>query len=151
SPGTVRRMLERARADDTVGAVGSYMKDERGVPWFAAGELPSVPREAVDKVKDLFRAQIGRGRAVESIEVESTVGWITGAALLVRRSALGGEPFFDERIFLYFDDKDLGKRLRDRGLKIVVPPGTSGMHVGGSSTRKAAEKSAIAYRESQLW
>lgn len=143
---TLERMLARARADDGVGAVGSHLRDERGVRWFAAGALPSVPREAVDKVKHLFRGSLDAREGAP----ERKVGWVTGACLLVRRAAVAPESFFDERFFLYFEDKDLCKRIGERGYSIVVAAGTAATHVGGSSTRKGGERSLVAYRESQI-
>ncbi len=50
------------------------------------------------------------------------IGYASGAAALVRLSALEGEKLFDEKLFMYHEDTDLSLRLRSRGWKIVVEP-----------------------------
>jgi GT2 family glycosyltransferase len=50
------------------------------------------------------------------------IGYASGAAVLVRISALNGEPLFDEKFFSYHEDTDISLRLRSQGWKIVVEP-----------------------------
>lgn len=50
------------------------------------------------------------------------IGYASGAAALVRISALKDEPLFDEKFYSYHEDTDLSIRLRLRGLKTVVEP-----------------------------
>ena len=52
----------------------------------------------------------------------SEIGYASGAAALVRVSALEGEKLFDEKFFMYLEDTDLSLRLRSRGWKIVLEP-----------------------------
>jgi GT2 family glycosyltransferase len=147
---TLARMLARARADGRTGAVGSWLRDEHDVGWFAAGALPSVPREALDKLRHLFRRRLAGLAPPADGTPERPAEWVTGACLLARRAAVEPAPFFDERFFLYFEDKDLCKRMLDRGYAVVVAARTAATHVGGTSARKAGERSLIAYRESQV-
>lgn len=53
---------------------------------------------------------------------ELEIGYASGAAVLVRISALGDEQLFDEKFYSYHEDTDLSMRLRLRGLKTVVEP-----------------------------
>jgi N-acetylglucosaminyl-diphospho-decaprenol L-rhamnosyltransferase len=60
--------------------------------------------------------------------------WASGAALLCRRSeflALGG---FDARFFMYFEDRDLGRRYRAAGRHIEVEPELRAAHGHGASS-----------------
>ncbi len=50
------------------------------------------------------------------------IGYASGAAMLVRISALSGEPLFDEKFFSYHEDTDISLRLRSRGYKIMLEP-----------------------------
>jgi GT2 family glycosyltransferase len=50
------------------------------------------------------------------------IGYASGAAMLVRVSALNGEPLFDEKFFSYHEDTDISLRLRSRGYSIVIEP-----------------------------
>jgi GT2 family glycosyltransferase len=59
--------------------------------------------------------------------------WISGACMLVRRTALERIGGFDERFFLYREDIDLCKRLRALGHTIRYEPAALVEHEGGAS------------------
>jgi N-acetylglucosaminyl-diphospho-decaprenol L-rhamnosyltransferase len=77
---------------------------------------------------------------VESADVD----WVMAAAMLVRRKAFDEVGGFDDRYFLYWEDADLCRRLRDRGWKTRYVPRAIVRHPGGAS---AATDSAFATRE----
>jgi N-acetylglucosaminyl-diphospho-decaprenol L-rhamnosyltransferase len=56
------------------------------------------------------------------------------AAMLVRREAFEAVGGFDEDYFCFFEDVDLGFRLRLRGGQILQSPDAVVAHVGGGST-----------------
>jgi len=65
----------------------------------------------------------------EPVEVD----WISGAAFLIRRSALialGGMP---DAAFLYAEDLRLGRRLREAGHRVLYAPHAAVVHHGGGS------------------
>ncbi len=60
--------------------------------------------------------------------------WVSGACMLARRQALEAVGGLDERYFLYWEDADLCRRLRQRGYTTrYVPAGQVVHQVGGSS------------------
>jgi N-acetylglucosaminyl-diphospho-decaprenol L-rhamnosyltransferase len=59
--------------------------------------------------------------------------WVSGACMLVRRSALTEVGGLDEGFFLYCEDIDLCARLRDAGWGIRYVPAASARHEGGVS------------------
>ena len=66
--------------------------------------------------------------------VSLPVDYLWGAALLVRRTFLTDIGGLDERFFLYSEDEDLGRRARERGLRVLLVPRARAVHVGGAST-----------------
>ena len=60
--------------------------------------------------------------------------WITGAALLLRRSAIEGETIFDTRFFMYSEELDLCRRLRANGWEVRYEPAAVIHHAGGRSS-----------------
>jgi hypothetical protein len=60
--------------------------------------------------------------------------WVSGACMLIRRSAFEQLCGLDERFFLYCEDQDLCRRLRDAGHEIVFEPGAVARHIGGASS-----------------
>lgn len=61
--------------------------------------------------------------------------YITGAFLLVRRSAFDDVGGFDDDFFLYFEDTDLCARLTRRGFRLAHIPGLA-KHTDGRSVRQ---------------
>jgi hypothetical protein len=57
------------------------------------------------------------------------VDWLLGGALVGRTSVLKSMGFFDERFFLYFEDTDLGRRLKESGHKSVYLPAAKMIHL----------------------
>lgn len=72
----------------------------------------------------------------------ANVGWVSGAALLIRRhifQALGG---FDSNFFMYWEDVDLCHRAHQAGHSIVFLPSAVVIHQRGASSRDPAQKTA---------
>lgn len=65
--------------------------------------------------------------------------WVSGAAMMMRRTEVLEIGGFDEGLFMYLEDVDLCKRFRDRGLRVVREPSARVIHLGGAS--KSSSKS----------
>jgi N-acetylglucosaminyl-diphospho-decaprenol L-rhamnosyltransferase len=63
--------------------------------------------------------------------------WVSGACLLVRRDALEALGGLDEGFFLYCEDIDLCRRLRNAGYDVRFEPEAEAVHEGGASTPRA--------------
>lgn len=78
------------------------------------------------------------------------VDWLTGAALLVRREvveALGG---FDEGFFMYSEELDWQRRIRDAGWEIAYVPAARIVHYGGKSSEQVVPQRHIAFQTSKV-
>jgi len=62
------------------------------------------------------------------------VGFICGAAMLLRMDAFGGD-FFDERFFLYYEDDDLCTRLFQHRQAMIINPQVTATHHSRGSVR----------------
>lgn len=78
-----------------------------------------------------------RGRYVLP-EVDDTVAVdsVAAAFLLTRRSALEQMQGFDERFFLYAEDLDFCRRMKDAGYEVLYVPRALATHQWGASTRQ---------------
>lgn len=61
---------------------------------------------------------------------------LMGAALMIRRSVFEQVGGFDENFFLWFEETDLLKRIKQNGYKIFYYPKVSVKHLIGQSTRQ---------------
>lgn len=62
----------------------------------------------------------------------------SGAAVAYRRSAYEAVGGFDEHLFAYGEDVDLGLRIANAGWGCVLAPGARGVHLGGASMSRVS-------------
>jgi GT2 family glycosyltransferase len=66
-------------------------------------------------------------------EAAGSPDWLSGACLLLRRSVLEALDGLDEGFFMYGEDVDLCKRVRDAGYDLRYDPSAVVVHEGGAS------------------
>ncbi|HVF79937.1 MAG TPA: glycosyltransferase family 2 protein [Solirubrobacteraceae bacterium] len=69
-----------------------------------------------------------------SHDVARPVPWVLGAALAIRREPFEAVGGFDEAFFMYGEEVDLCRRLREAGFETHFAPVTTVLHLGGAST-----------------
>jgi N-acetylglucosaminyl-diphospho-decaprenol L-rhamnosyltransferase len=70
--------------------------------------------------------------------------WVSGACMLVRRSAFEAVRGFDDGFFLYCEDQDLCRRIRAAGGRIRFEPSAVVSHRGGHSAPRASLYAVLA-------
>ncbi|MEN8150091.1 MAG: glycosyltransferase family 2 protein [Planctomycetota bacterium] len=98
----------------------------------------------------LFRGAYRRYRSPE-VDRTGPVDVLMGSVLLVRASVFRDVGGFDDRYFMYFEEADLCRRVRDAGHEVVFVAEAAAVHEGGASaalnrTRLAAERLISAQR-----
>ncbi len=78
------------------------------------------------------REEMPKGPPAEP-EGDVCAGFLSGAAMLLRKGALETAPF-DAKLFLYFEDDDLCLRLREQGHALVQVFDAVAEHAAGQST-----------------
>ena len=64
--------------------------------------------------------------------------WVSGACILVRRSVLEELDGLDQGFFMYCEDIDLCRRLRNAGHQLLFEPSADVVHLGGASAPRAS-------------
>ena len=72
-----------------------------------------------------------------SYEGPASPEWVSGACMLIRRDVLEQVGGLDEGFFLYGEDKDLCRRIRELGYEIRFDPSAHTTHEGGASAPRA--------------
>ena len=76
------------------------------------------------------------------------VDWVSGACMIVRRSAIIAAGYLDERFFLYWEDADWCKRMWTAGWKVVYYQRASVVHYCGKSSDKLPVRSLFEFHKS---
>jgi hypothetical protein len=140
-------LLAEIRSRPEAGAVGPALVREDGSFQVSFGKKMSFFSELRQKL--VLNAY--RRNALRRSRKPRAVGWLSGACLLARRSALDAINLFDEGFFLYFEDIDLCRRLAVRDGRLLFEPRAEVLHVGGATTSGQARRSRLEYRRSQLY
>ncbi|UCR90344.1 glycosyltransferase family 2 protein [Mycetocola spongiae] len=151
-PLAVKLMADWLDTHPQTGAVGPQILDETGTVYPSARLIPSL-RNGIGHA--LFAGVwpknpwSKRYRAdAQYTETPRQAGWLSGACLLVRRSAFEQLSGFDEEYFMYFEDVDLGYRLGLAGWSNDYLPAARATHIGGESTRTNASQMLRIHHES---
>jgi GT2 family glycosyltransferase/glycosyltransferase involved in cell wall biosynthesis len=92
------------------------------------------------------RANILTSRSDGKSPIE--VDWVSGACLVARRKAVEDVGPMDERFFMYWEDADWCRRMRDLGWKVVYLPCVSIIHYVGKSSDKAPLRTTFEFHKS---
>jgi N-acetylglucosaminyl-diphospho-decaprenol L-rhamnosyltransferase len=138
APAEVRRLARVLEEHPEVGAVGPKILASDGSLDFSQRLFPPVVStfaEALFLHRLFPRAEWidGTVRDPAAYERPGTPGWLSGACIVVRRTALEALGGWDERFFLYCEDMDLCRRLWDSGLTVRYEPSVVAQHEGGAS------------------
>jgi GT2 family glycosyltransferase len=81
----------------------------------------------------------------EPVDVEC----LSGACLLVRRSAFEALGGLDERFFIYYEDTDLALRARAAGYRVRLVPAAQAVHLVGGSAFQDRRQFLVRFHESR--
>ena len=126
-PDVLTRLVDTAELSGDIGMTGpkiyKYGEERvldsagtRTIPWLAQGFLKGHGEE-----------DLGRYDGVAEIP------YITGTALVVKRSVLQKVGLMDEDYFFYFDDFDWGLRTRNAGYRLLLVPDAIIHHKGSQA------------------
>ena len=136
-----------------IAAVGPRILGEDGEVELSTGRTMSLWNEACFKVVgDMGGANgwlFGR-RLQREYAADHDTPSLTAACLLVRREAYEEVDGLDERFFLYAEDVDLCRRLRQSGWRLRYVAGATARHLRGGSGNSDPGPTALAYRASQV-
>jgi len=151
---TTLDVLERAlEVDPRLAAVGPRIVGDDGTLELSTGRTMSLLNEAWFKlVKTVGGSQgwlLGWSLRRHYASDRDT-GSLTAACLLIRREAYEDVAGLDERFFLYAEDVDLCRRLRQAGWRLRYVAQATVRHLRGGSGRRDPATAALAYRASQI-
>jgi N-acetylglucosaminyl-diphospho-decaprenol L-rhamnosyltransferase len=145
----IDRLVQAAAADARAAVIAPRILDEHGnLAW----SLRRFPRGRSTFAQALFLHRLwpAAGWSDELIRDPDAytrardAEWVSGACMLVRRSAFEAIGGFDEDFFLYCEDTDLCRRFWDAGLAVRFDPTAEVRHIGGASSNPGATQAIAA-------
>lgn len=125
---------------------GSIQSSRRRFPTLATAFLestwlePWAPRTVIEHYRVLDRPD----------ESATDVDWVVGAALMVRREAVEAVGLLDEAYYMYSEDLDWCRRIKDAGWRVVYLPEAKIIHHEGKSSEQAVTARHINFQRAKL-
>ncbi len=157
SDGSLDYMLGYLDAHPGVGVVGprllygdgSLQSSRRRFPTLATGIFESTPLAWRLPPQ---RNPWAQRYHLDDVAPDATqeVDWLVGAALLTRREVLAQVGGFDEGFFMYSEELDWQRRVKQAGWQVVYLPEAVITHYEGKSSEQAAGARHIRFNRSKV-
>ena len=141
----LKKAAEKMEKDKTIGLAGVKLIGEKGEWQPSARSFPGIFTEFVT-ISGLSN-KYPKSKLFGKVDMtycdqnrDIFCDWVPGAFSIIRREAIEKAGFFDERFFLYYEEVDLCKRIKEAGYKIVYWSDIKVIHIGGGSTSVFSEK-----------
>jgi N-acetylglucosaminyl-diphospho-decaprenol L-rhamnosyltransferase len=139
--GTLADYVRIADDHPQAAIVGPVVRNADGSMYPSGRTFPSV----TDAVGHAFLGPFSRNnRFTRRYELDGwdrttpkVVEWVSGACMLVRRTALEQVGEFDERFPLYAEELDMATRLGEAGWEVLFTPEVEVLHEGAVSTGRS--------------
>ena len=138
----LRTLVDVLEVDESVGAVAPRIEYPDGSLAHSLRRFPSL-RATYAQALFLHRIFPRAAWTTEIVKDDDAYAapqspdWVSGACVLVRRSAMERIGGWDERFFLYCEDTDLCRRLRSAGFDVRFEPRAVALHVEGASSDRS--------------
>jgi GT2 family glycosyltransferase len=141
SPQSLAQLVKFMDSRREAAAVGPRVVGGNGLLQESCFPLPTLGRElwrlfGLDTLRRLASYPLQQWQTSGVHPVEA----IQGSCLLVRRSTLVALGALDEQFFIYTEEVDLCRRMKDAGWSLFWLPEASIVHLGGQSTRQAGPR-----------
>jgi len=146
-PGALAALIDFMDAHPEAGACGPRLLVTDGSLQPNGRSLPTAWSVFLDMTR-LYRLTRKNvfGETGRDYSEEKRVGEVSGAALVLRRVVYERIGGFDTRLFLFYDDVDICKRVGDAGYAVYYVPSSTIVHHWGGTMKRYSE---VAYRAGQ--
>jgi GT2 family glycosyltransferase len=133
-PGTARILLDRLRSPEVGIAVPKILHENGTIAWSLRREPSLVTAWSDAVLGGRLAAHLRIGEAIcDSLAYETggNVEWATGAVLAVATRARHLVAEWDESFFLYSEEVDYLRKVREQRLAVAYVPQAQVVHIGG--------------------
>jgi len=153
-PGTVKALAAALDADPRLAVVGPRIDNPDGALYPSARRFPKMGDAAGHAFLGIVWRKNRFTRRYRMLDWDhtspGTVDWVSGACMLVRRTAFDAVGGFDPAYFMYVEDVDLCWRLGRAGWTVGYEPAGRVVHAVGASSQLAPYRMILAHHRSLL-
>ena len=148
--GALEALMQHLEAHPEVGAVGPQMIGPDGEIQLSGRSFPGYATALFNRYSLLTRwvprNRFSRDYLLSDWDHAQTreVDWVSGACLMTRKDVLARVGPLDEQFFLFNEDVDWCKRVRDAGWKVIYLPRARVVHHIGASKDKVPAALVVA-------
>ncbi len=138
-------------AHKDVGAVGPLLRFPNGAIQSTGNRLPTTDvlfTVNLPAPRAVFRV-VGRWHLPVSAETRE-VGWVVGAALMVKREVYTQIGGMDNQFFMYFEETDWQKRMHNAGWRIQCVPHAEIIHHADAAGKQVSAWSLAQFNRSRV-
>jgi hypothetical protein len=148
------RMVEYMERHPRVGMLGPQLRFPEGDVQSSRRRFPTLPilfLESTWLQGLLPRRRLARYYVQDRPDDQTQpVDWITGAAMLTRRPVLEAVGGLDERFFMYSEELDWCRRVKDAGWEIHYYPKAQIIHYEGKSSEQVVPARHVYFQSSKV-
>jgi N-acetylglucosaminyl-diphospho-decaprenol L-rhamnosyltransferase len=148
-------MVRYLEAHPTVGALGPRLLFPDGRQQPSRRRFPTLATALVEST--VIQEWWAENRILRRYYMADTpddaiqpVDWVVGACLLVRRDVYGQVGGLDEGFFMYSEELDWCKRIKDAGWEVVYLPTATVIHHEGKSSEQVVPARHIRFQTSKV-
>ena len=147
---------DAAAAPDWLEQLGAGATRHPGTAMFASAQINMADPSRMDGAGDAYLGfgipwRGGFGRPITEMPEEGTCFAPCGAGAMYRRETFLAHDGFDEQLFCYCEDVDLGYRMRLAGERCVFLPDAKITHEGGGLSSKVNGFALFHGARNRLW
>jgi GT2 family glycosyltransferase len=152
-PGGFDKLIACAESDPKIGVIGPKLLYPDGSLQYSCRRFPSIGAALFRNA--LFDKLFPKNRFANDYLMRDwdhnshrEVGWVSGAAMLIRGELLDKVGAFDEQFFMYCEDTDLCFRARQSGYSVYYCPEAVAIHTVGRSSDAVPNRMTLQHHKS---
>lgn len=150
----LQQMIAYMEGHADVGLLGPQLRFPDGAIQSSRRRFPSLLTAFFEStwLEPWAPRRVLRSFRVEEISDDkiTDVDWVTGAAMMVRRTMVDDVGPMDERYFMYSEELDWCRRIKAAGWRIVYYPEAEIIHYVGKSSEQAIMARHINFQRAKL-
>jgi GT2 family glycosyltransferase len=147
-------MVEKLQADRTIGALGCRLLNQDLTLQHSCFRFRSFSQDLFENIfprNVLFPNSCRRGKMYYwDHDEERDVDIIMGCCMMIPRKIFAEVGLFDPMFFVYSEEDDLCKRIKNHGYRVVFTPDAEIVHIGGQTSKEMSLRMSLVMMESKI-